>query len=204
MTPFSGIVRTVREFLMEEETPADEPAGGEFVGAPAPTAAAATADHPIAFVGGKWDKSLHRVVYTIYEKYSKSHPDKEVVFFKHTEGDKLANWIDQQKVRPIVIGHSMGAATSARTVAEGHEVYELRTVDPVGGPHPDFEAVQRHSETWINYDADPAKVNWADRAAWLGGPWNDLPKPFADHYDIEMHHDRICDLYCLPDTKPPP
>jgi len=119
------------------------------------------------------------------------------------KGDELAEWIDLQNskgTKPNVIGHSWGADTGAKVVSKGHEVHELRTVDPVSWWRPDFKEVARYSDTWINYDATGGKTfSLSNIAAGVGRAWDSAPRGYADkHVEVEMNHDEICWTHCYP------
>ena len=202
VVPYITAVRSSRQVATPEQAPANEPAGGTFVGAPAPAGNGGSPARPVAFVGGANDKE-NDLVYGIYGKFRDGSPTVPAVYFTHDQGDALAKWIDLRNAmgtKPNVIGHSWGAATAATKVSEGHEVHELRTVDPVGRSRPDFNKVAQFSEIWNNYHATGGKTfSWSNFAAGLGGAWNGAPGGFADnHLEVEMNHDEICWTHCNP------
>ena len=202
VVPYITAVQSSRQVATPEQAPANEPAGGTFVGAPAPAGNGGSPARPVAFVGGANDKE-NNLVYGIYGKFRDGSPTVPAVYFTHDQGDALAKWIDLQNAmgtKPNVIGHSWGAATAAAKVSEGHEVHELRTVDPVGRSRPDFNKVAQFSEIWTNYHATGGKTfSWSNFAAGLGGAWKGAPGGFADnHLEVEMNHDESCWTHCNP------
>ena len=172
------------------------------MGAPAPAGNGGSPARPVAFVGGALDKP-NKLVHGAYKDYRETSPSVPAVYFTHDQGDALAKWIDLRNAmgtKPNVIGHSWGAATAATKVSEGHEVHELRTVDPVGRSRPDFNKVAQFSEIWTNYHATGGKTfSWSNFAAGLGGAWKGAPGGFADnHLKVEMNHDESCWTHCNP------
>ena len=185
---------------VDGESPADEPMAGA-VGA---GGGAVPAGRPVAWVGGADDRRS-RIARRVFDDHRVEGRDG---YFEHHQRDALADWIDRQNARgakPLVIGHSWGAVSAARVVAEGHEVHELRTVDPVGR-NPRFRRpgflrkVARNAGAWTNYDSTSTAWTRNNIVAWLGGSWDDLPGPYATlHVEVpELDHGEICETHCPP------
>ena len=158
---------------------------------------------PVAFVGGAGDRE-YRIVKKVYERNQGSGAN---MYFEHDRRGRadLDAWIrdlNARGIKPIAIGHSWGAVSAARVVADGAEVSELRTVDGVGHRFRRkrfFERVAQYAEVWNNYDSTNRDGTPGNRIAWLGGRWNDSPAPYAtNHYKVSQDHVRICEVYCVP------
>lgn len=133
--------------------------------------------------------SRTKIVFGMYEKYAGVGD----AYFEWTQGKKLAAWIDLNRARSVtVIGHSYGGATAIKVVAKGHFLAHLITVDPVGWFRPGFGAVVSHVDSWTNYNAVGTGINWPNFVAAMGGAYNDAPKNYSNHYDIQLNHVDIC------------
>ena len=153
----------------------------------------------VAWVGGAGDRRF-KVVRRVYDDHKERIGEENTKYFEHSQDEELGEWIRNNKDENLtVIGHSWGAATAARVVAEGNRVGKLITVDPVSWGRPDYAKVAEHSGYWHNYDSVSTDWDWSNTVAWWGRRWDGAPEPFADsHTRVDMDHDVICSRYCVP------
>ncbi len=89
----------------------------------------------------------------------------------------------------VLIGHSYGASTAAKLVAQGHQVNLLITLDPVGWGPVALDQIPQHCQHWLNFRAANTKANFANIVARAGGWWQHAPFDFAhQHIDIDADH----------------
>ena len=134
------------------------------------------------FIGGAMD-SVFKPVLGFYESYKANNPN--CAYFGWSQsGDiqKLINSLPDGE--PInLIGHSLGGATAADVAAtSSRRIDNLITIDPVGGPLPNVDAIRKNTDMWINVNAAPTNPNFSDAVAKTGGKWGDSPRGQADSF----------------------
>jgi hypothetical protein len=159
----------------------------------------------VAFVGGGGDAKFRNVRRVFDEaQVLGTLGERQIAYFSHTEGDRLASTIRALPVgtRVVVVGHSWGGDTAAQAVAalgaEGRPVATLVTVDPVGRftSRGFFERVRAGTDDWTNIQATGGGT-WerSNAVAALGRPYGSAVAAWADsHIEAPFAHGQFNDL----------
>lgn len=130
----------------------------------------------------------------VADAYYSANDEPNRVLFGWDQYDGIADHLAKYPGMPA-IGHSYGASTLARLVADGYKVGDLRTVDPVGHVQPNFSNVAANSGSWTNYYSTSSSIfNSSNIVAWVGGQWGSVPN--ATNVSSPLDHANICGIHC--------
>jgi hypothetical protein len=155
-----------------------------------------TQSNKTIYVGGFFDRTNKGLVY----QKEKQNNGKSL-YFDWTQTEEITAAIVAESGNVTVVAHSYGADTALEIIADGNQVFHLKTIDPVGWTRPSMELVASNTNLWENYDAIGGITDFnsffANAAAFIGNSYDTLPDGHADsHHRVDTDHAKICFKHC--------
>lgn len=160
--------------------------------------------HLVIVMGGFMDNScaycysIHQALVDFY-KNNECH-DFHFFYREHNESEdivKLVKFYGQYNKKIILIGHSWGACSLVKNVAESakYSIDLLVTIDPVGARKPakQLPLVKK----WVNIFVDYKKANWNRHniVARAGHPWHECEGANSNILSETPYHHRALAMF---------